>query len=694
MAQQLLSGALEQAERSEPVVRAAALLHIARVLNVFDHAEAERVLERGLALAAELTETDREVILDQAVSLAATVSPDRAIRLAPSVRDDMPGGTMSKALFDMISHGHLAEAVQYLSDPVSVEDYPFDAAVQAIGSSKDDETRLRILRSAIGAMRRQIASGQGTTLFQRGPGRFSRMVTRWLRLLPATEATEVVRDLVRGILSQPDAGIRASADDVRFSSRREHHLFQILGPLQRLDPDLAASLIRVYPQLASAAARYPYGHESMEAAARERAAQEPPRAPVEQPDYIMVGQRLIPIPEAITTDFQEAFNLALRLYARETDPEHPNDAPQECWPSAQEFRNILYKAGQHEGRAAVRHLERIPDPALRLFAQIELAAALAGLPQIGGRSIYPGPYGFRQSMAMRSRAQEEVPAPVPPFAAMGPQPVVKKPNLPPSNDVRIAPTRRRREEGASGGNGPDYWVIEGAPLKPVLARLYDVPETRIEVPTSLENERYDFVLVLPRNENQETMIRLMREGIEKHYHVTREQRPMEVDVLTAPNGIKAHEAHDEDSMFGFGCFMVKAQDGPPRIPDFFGLANIMDLHMVASEEPSNPEQAVGRMKSEIFRAKCSSTPPGVSINSIGDSLTMEELCRVLEGGLDRPIVDETHLDGAYALNVHSEAVTTREFLRVLCDKLGLVVSPARREISMLIARQEGVSANG
>jgi uncharacterized protein (TIGR03435 family) len=689
MPQQLLSDALEQAERSEPVVRAAALLHIARVLNAFDHAEAERVLERGIALAAELDEPDREVILGQAVSLAATVSPDRAIRLAPSVHDDMPGGVMSKALFDMINHGHLAEAVQYLSDPLPVEDYPFDAALQAIGSSKDDETRLRILRSAIGAMRRQIASGQGATLFQRGPGRFSRIVTRWLRLLPADEATEVVRDLARGILEQPDGLIRASVDDVRFSSTREHLLFQILGPLQRLDPELAGSLIRTHPELAAAAARYPYGQESIESAARERAAQEPPRPPVEQPDCIMVGQRLIPIPEAIRTDFQQAFDLALRLYAREVDPEHPNDAPQECWPSAHEFRNILYKAGQHEGRAAVRHLERIPNPALRLFAQIELAAALAGLPQIGGRSITPGPRGFRRSMAMRSRFQEDDSAPVPPFAAMGPQRPVRKPNVPPSNNVRISPTRRTREEGPSGGSGPDYWVIEGAPLKPVVARLYDVPETRIEVPASLENERYDFVLVLPRNENQETINRLMREGIEKHFHITEERRSMEVDVLTAPNGIRAHEAHEEDSLFAFGSlgFMVKAQDDPLQIPDFLP-ANIMDLHMVPSEEPSSPELTLRRMKSELLRVARGSTPGGVIINSIGSSLTMEELCRALEGGLDRPIVDETHLDGTYALNVHSEAVTTREFLRVLSDKLGLVVTPGRREISMLVARQE------
>src|SRR5438552_3618944 len=227
MPRQLLSDALEQAERSEPVVRTAALLHIARVLNAFDHAEAERVLDRGIALAADLAEPDREVILCEAVSLAATVSPDRAIRLATSVRDDTGSsrGPMSKALFDMIGHGHVAEAVEYLSNPPSIEDYPFDTARQAIGQSKDDGTRLRILRRAIEAMRRQSASGQGAPSFL-GPARFSRMFTHHLwRLLPADEATDVVRDLARGTLEQPDRPIHASAGDVRFSSTREHSLF-------------------------------------------------------------------------------------------------------------------------------------------------------------------------------------------------------------------------------------------------------------------------------------------------------------------------------------------------------------------------------------------------------------------------------------------------------------------------------------
>jgi hypothetical protein len=71
MPQDILSAATEQAEQSDPPVKAAALLCAARVLTAFDQAEAARVLERGIALATALSELDRSTILKGAVSFAA-----------------------------------------------------------------------------------------------------------------------------------------------------------------------------------------------------------------------------------------------------------------------------------------------------------------------------------------------------------------------------------------------------------------------------------------------------------------------------------------------------------------------------------------------------------------------------------------------------------------------------------------------
>jgi hypothetical protein len=87
-----------------------------------------------------------------------------------------------------------------------------------MGRARDEETRLRILRNAIGAMRRQAPPGDTGPFW--GPASFPMIFTRWWRLLPIEEATEVVRDLVRGVLAEQDGPIHASSNDARFSSVR------------------------------------------------------------------------------------------------------------------------------------------------------------------------------------------------------------------------------------------------------------------------------------------------------------------------------------------------------------------------------------------------------------------------------------------------------------------------------------------
>jgi hypothetical protein len=197
MPQQLLWAAREQAAESDPPVRAAALLHIARVLTVFDRAEAELVLDRGLALIPGLPERDRDTILGQAISLVATVSPRRALSLVPSVADRPPEGIITQAIFDMLGHGHAAEAISYLTNPQPGEEYPFNAAGESMAHCKSDETRLQVSRGAIRALRDKVQSAGPARLFQRPLGGFLSLFTRFWRLLPREEAIHVLRDPVR-----------------------------------------------------------------------------------------------------------------------------------------------------------------------------------------------------------------------------------------------------------------------------------------------------------------------------------------------------------------------------------------------------------------------------------------------------------------------------------------------------------------
>jgi hypothetical protein len=168
--------------------------------------------------------------------------------------------------------------------------------------------------------------------------------------------------------------------DPALSSEKELHLFQILPALEALDPEMTRTVMEQHPQLAAAAKRFPRGMQS--------ASEEQPGFDPACDDIMTIGDSdVMYMSEALATDFSAAFQAAHDLYARDGDAGDPNEAPKDCWPSAWEYRNILFKAGQHLGINASSYLERIPDADLRLFAKIELCAAAAGLPQVGGCTV-------------------------------------------------------------------------------------------------------------------------------------------------------------------------------------------------------------------------------------------------------------------------------------------------------------------
>jgi hypothetical protein len=386
MPPQLLFAARDQAERSEPAVRAAALMHIARVLARSDRIAAEQMLEQAIGLAKQLGSNASSRLLDNAVFLAAATSPKHALPLYPEHRRTDPfGGAVVGLINAMAQHGHVDDAIAYLNDPLSGDRFPLHFVNNLAGECRDDETRLRLLRLAMRAWKDRGAAGSIPEERFAEPAFIAFFGSHWT-LLPQEEARQVLNDVLQRALQTKTEPSRLplteNPADPELTSETELRLFQLMPASRSLEPDLARRILTDHPQLAAAAKRFPLGMQSVHEASR--------KFDPACDDVMTIGDsEVMPMPEALATNLDAAFREAHDRHARDSDPENPNEAPKECWPSAWEYRNILFKAGQHLGLPAERHLERIPDPDLRLFAQIELCAAVEGLPQIGGTIIFP-----------------------------------------------------------------------------------------------------------------------------------------------------------------------------------------------------------------------------------------------------------------------------------------------------------------
>jgi hypothetical protein len=399
MASDLVARARAQAEQSSPAVRAAARMRIARIQSAVDRGQARITFEMALDEIRSLSGRDRDFLFDQARQIAAAFAPDLLPDI-PALRS-FPDFASESLLNIMLQHGNIEAAFDYVIQCDAPFSFPFGYAANLM-YKLDDQRRLTVLRRAIDAWRarRDAALMQKHHIPQEdGHSRFTRSLHwqwdfirlfqwQW-KILPPDEALSVVHEIVRTAMEQPDVATTAGyEEEIRFTSSREHVFFEVLHILCHLDALLAESLIASHEQLAAAARRYPNGIETIHQEGEERRQQLAASGAACSGGFIMSGNpRDFPYQMALRQSVQEGdfgppIEHALERYREDTAADSPNQAPRTFWPSTCAFRNILYAAGKRLGPDAKILLERIPDDDLRLFAQIELAAALAGLPQL------------------------------------------------------------------------------------------------------------------------------------------------------------------------------------------------------------------------------------------------------------------------------------------------------------------------
>jgi hypothetical protein len=259
--------------------------------------------------------------------------------------------------------------------------------------------------------------------------------------------------------------------------------------------------------------------------------------------------------------------------------------------------------------------------------------------------------------------------------------------------------------------GHDVWALRGLALRSALERASSFPPTRIELQVELDTNRlYDYVLigipipepgsltldrragdVLDPNRTARRMAqaiegarqRWMLDGIACYFNATvvSDVRSMEVLVLTAPRGPGPGISKEDSGLpddFGGGEISI---GGVGIGATAFGLGIVGDL---ADETPFlGALRPCGRF--EPFRSIGWSGAFLTSVSASGT--TLQEYGHLLEGALGRPVVDETGLRGRYTLQMEGDAASQEDFLARLRDQLGLVLTPARRDVTFLVMRK-------
>jgi uncharacterized protein (TIGR03435 family) len=218
------------------------------------------------------------------------------------------------------------------------------------------------------------------------------------------------------------------------------------------------------------------------------------------------------------------------------------------------------------------------------------------------------------------------------------------------SEVRITPTAMKAGS-SSIETGGDRWIARGYDLKTLISQIYDVDARRIDIADGGSDEaRYDVTLQLPREVDEDVMQHMLEQALERKFRltITPESKTLDVYVLTAPNGPGA-ELHRHGNA----------------------------AKLVSDDAGSDDAGQI-----TYFGKACSGISSGGITASAG---SIGEFRRTLEPDLDRLLVDETGLKGSYDFKIGNYA-NENELFKLMRDELGIAVSPAQRNVTILTVR--------
>ena len=240
-----------------------------------------------------------------------------------------------------------------------------------------------------------------------------------------------------------------------------------------------------------------------------------------------------------------------------------------------------------------------------------------------------------------------------PFGAVAPPDRVR---------LRVTPSRRERHEGPMIISTPQRVTAEGMTLRELVAWSYRAEARQVELPDGVnDRERYDARLDLPGPQGWPALDRLMQDGLNRHFGitVTREQRPIDLFVLTVTDGPSpGRRTHDENQGFavGYTAFSTRA------------LSELSEPLSLDGPDWRNRLHSVGPI--------------------LLTATTIADFARWLEDVVGHQVIDNTGLTGTYDIDVKGELQGLEELRQALLEQLAFVLTRQQREAERLVVRRK------
>jgi len=254
LAEQLLASAHVAVGKAQPGAQAALLWRIGDLYVLFDKKKALEILEQAFSVAGAASGPIDGQLETFIVKSVSDLDLKRGVELVHAMPPDSRSSAISAVVRKLIAKDKIDDATELVNAGAGMH-YPFDAASGLLRALKDDDDP-----------RRAILFGNAITGYQANPSReFGQLLAEHWKHFPAASVIQALDAIVTTVSGYKEAatifkismsGAKGSAD---LNTEQEIELFDVIVPLEALEPGRLEDLYKKYPGLKATEDLFPDG---------------------------------------------------------------------------------------------------------------------------------------------------------------------------------------------------------------------------------------------------------------------------------------------------------------------------------------------------------------------------------------------------------------------------------------------------